>query len=491
MKIIYRFRNRCKEWCLENKKQFLFLLTIYLLAFTSIIRANVAYVDDIGRTYAGYHGWLDWSRYGTEALATLVHAGWHLTDISPLPQIIACIIMAVGGILLADIFKGENKIGLWSILAVSMTALGPYFLGMISYKFDSPYMALSFLISILPFCFRRESKKVFAGISVICLLMMCMTYQASSGIYPLIAVFLALESIIKGEKVKKVIGFLGISAVCYLVSLGVFWIFLMRENGVTMFSAAQVIPNAVRKYAVFYEAIYHDFAKPWLVLLVFLILFFLLYVYKTTEINKVVGILLGIVTVIIGSVFCFGAFLFISREAYDTRVMYGFNILLALLAVFISYNAKCWFPKMACAGLVWSFFVFSLTYGNALVQQQRYADYRLDLVAADLNGLEVMRTDEVKEIQVVGDIGLSPVIISMAEDYPILNRMDYTRAGEELIIPGFGEGIWGEYRLLHYLKIPNIKGTSKDYAPLDMPVIKDTMYHTIRGEENCIVIELR
>ncbi len=68
MKIIYRFRNRCKEWCLENKKQFLFLLTIYLLAFTSIIRANVAYVDDIGRTYAGYHGWLDWSRYGTEAL---------------------------------------------------------------------------------------------------------------------------------------------------------------------------------------------------------------------------------------------------------------------------------------------------------------------------------------------------------------------------------------------------------------------------------------
>ncbi len=60
----------CRELALEYKKQFLILLSVYLLAFSAIIRANYSYVDDMGRAYAGYHGWLDWSRWTTEILAT-------------------------------------------------------------------------------------------------------------------------------------------------------------------------------------------------------------------------------------------------------------------------------------------------------------------------------------------------------------------------------------------------------------------------------------
>lgn len=96
MKMIGGLFHRFTEWYQKHKKQFLVLLLIYLLAFSAIIRANYSYVDDIGRTFAGYHGWLDWSRWTTEILATFIHAGWHLTDISPLPQILACMIMAMG-----------------------------------------------------------------------------------------------------------------------------------------------------------------------------------------------------------------------------------------------------------------------------------------------------------------------------------------------------------------------------------------------------------
>ena len=95
----YELFRKCKVGIGKYKGQFTVLLTIYLVASWAIIRANFSYVDDIGRTYAGYHGWLDWSRWSTEALATLVHAGWHLTDISPLPQIMACVIMASGVII--------------------------------------------------------------------------------------------------------------------------------------------------------------------------------------------------------------------------------------------------------------------------------------------------------------------------------------------------------------------------------------------------------
>lgn len=205
MKMVNSTMHLLKECFMEYRnsfvkyrKQFFILLTIYLLAFCSIFRANFTYMDDIGRTYAGYHGWLDWSRYGTEILATFLHMNWHLTDISPLPQMVACVIMAAAGILLLDVFSDGGEIKFFHIAAASLTALAPYFLGMISYKFDSPYMALSFFVCILPFLFRKKSTSVYMLVSTACLIAMCVTYQASSGVYPLMVLFLSMRDLIGG-----------------------------------------------------------------------------------------------------------------------------------------------------------------------------------------------------------------------------------------------------------------------------------------------------
>lgn len=475
----------------KYKKQFLFLLGIYLLAFCAIFRANFAYWDDIGRTYAGYHGWLDWSRYGTEILATFVHAGWHLTDISPLPQLIACMIMAVSGILLLYIFGDGKKIGFFNIIAASFTALAPYFLGIISYKFDSPYMALSFFVCVFPFLFRKKPVGIYMIVSVFCLIMMCVTYQASSGIYPMLALFLMIQDIMTGGDVKKSLKFIGVSAVCYLFSIGFFWLILMRDNGLSVISFSQMIPYAVKRYITYYEIILSDFAKIWLVLLAVIAVVFLYYSYRAAEINRILSVALGIAAVFSGSILCFGANLFISREAYDARTMYGFNFLITMLAVFISFHAKHWLPKIAYTALAWSFIVFSLTYGNALAQQQDYMHYRMGVLVSDLNELEIMNTNEEKDVLIVGDIGYSPVITSMAESYPILERESFIGSGDGLICSGLGEGIWGGYYFYHYLNIPNIESASGDVDYQNFPVLKDTVYHTIRGYDNSIVIELK
>lgn len=490
-----RAAYQCRDWFSDTfsgyKKQFFGLLGIYLLAFCSIFRADFAYWDDIGRTYAGYHGWLDWSRYGTEILATFVHAGWHLTDISPLPQLLACGVMAAAGILLLVVFGNRRKIGFFQLLAASLTALAPYFLGMISYKFDSPYMALSFLVCVIPFLFYEKSRKIYAAVSVLCLLAMCTTYQASSGVYPMIALFLAMQDLTAGKSLKESLKFLGISALCYLVSLGIFWIFLMRDNGVSVLSSSTFFSMVIKRYITYYKTVYYDFAKIWLILLVMVVLLFLYTVCKTAAINRFAAFGMGILTVFGGSVLCFGANLFISREAFDVRAMYGFNVFLTLLAVFISFGLKNWIPKMVYAALAWSFFVFALTYGNALAKQQEYRDYRIQLLVSDLNALEMMNTEEVKEIRIVGDIGYSPVITRMAEDYPILNRAAFSGEGDGLICSGLGEGIWGGYYFYHYLNLPNIKSASGGEDNQNLPVVKDTMYHTIRGSGSSIVIELK
>lgn len=473
----------------QYRKHFFILLVIYLLAFCSIFRANFAYWDDIGRTYAGYHGWLDWSRYSTEILATFVHAAWHLTDISPFPQILACVIMAAGGIILLDIFKEENKIGIAHILATALTALTPYFLGMISYKFDSPYMALSYFVSIFPFLYRKNTARIYAVLSVICLLVMCTTYQASSGVYPMVVAFLALQDILSGKKIKDSLRFLGISAVCYLGALGFFWICLMRDNGVSVLSISELVPLAAKRYLTYLEIVYRDFTKIWLILLIMTAAIFLYSVCRTAVIHKLIAFALGVFTVLAGSFLCFGAYLFISRDAYDTRTMYGFNVLLTLMAVFIAFHAKYWILKAVYATLAWCFFVFSLTYGNALSSQQNYMYFRANLLVSDLNSLEIMNSDQVKKVFIVGDIGYSPVIRKMAEDYPILDRSGYSGDGDGLIGTGLGEGIWGGYYFYNYLNIPNIEGSTVENQ--NLPIIKDTMYHTIKGSGNSIVVELK
>ena len=491
MKILKNLLYQCKVELFQYKKQFFILLAVYLLAFCSIFRANYAYWDDIGRTYAGYHGWLDWSRYGTELLATFVHASWHLTDISPFPQILACAVMAAGGLIVLVLFKNGNRLGIWHVLAVALTALTPYFLGMISYKFDSPYMALSFLASVFPFLYRKSSSRTYIIVSVLCLLVMCTTYQASSGIYPTVALYLVMQDILSGHKTKDSLRFLGVSALCYLGALGVFWLLLMRDNGVSVFSLPNLFSFVAKRYVTYYKIIYHDFTKIWIALIIMLIIIFLYSVCKSAKINKFAALALGIFAILAGSFLCFGANLYISRNAYDTRSMYGFNVLLTLMAVFIAFHAKHWIYKAAYVVLTWCFFVFALTYGNALSLQQDYMHYRTELLVSDLNDLEIMNSDGVKSVSIIGDIGYSPAIMNMAEDYPILDRAGHSGDGDGLICTGLGEGIWGGYYFYNYLNIKNIENGGSDIQDQSLPILKDTMYHTIKGSGNKVVVELK
>lgn len=465
--------------CKKYLKNIIFLFSIYLLAFSSLIRANYAYADDIGRTYAGYHGWLDWSRWSTEILATLVHAEWHLTDISPFPQILACFIMAIAGIILLIVFKDEKEIDIWNILAVSITALAPYFLGIISYKFDSPYMALSFLASVVPFLMRNASPKIYFAISIFSLLIMCTTYQAYSGVYPMIAFFLTVQDIKNGKDYKECLKFLTVSALSYLISLCLFWLFLMRDNGLSVSSLPFLFPNAIIRYINYYAIVYSDFTSIWKILILIIFILFVYLFCRTSKIKKGFAIMMAIVTILINSFLCFGAYLFVSREAYDTRAMNGFNIFLALIIVFISFETEKNIPKLLYSALIWCFFVFALTYGNALAREQDYIDYRVQLMVNDLNSLDILQTQKMKSFYVEGKIGMAPVNTNMAETYPLLKRTIYNC---------FNEGDWGRYYICNYINIPNITAGSNEDKDTDLPVLKDTVFHTITGNEANIIV---
>lgn len=164
--------------------------------------------------------------------------------------------------------------------------------------------------------------------------------------------------------------------------------------------------------------------------------------------------------------------------------MYGFGVFIALIGVVIANSKKTYLSKIIVLSLSWIFIVFSFTYGNALNVQNEYTDFRVNLVIEDINDLQIFANENNKNVQIAGSIGQSPILRNMPQDYKILNR---------LVPINFGENwVWAEYYFYNYFDLRNVeKDGSINLKEYDLPILKDTMYHTIRGNEQFVLIELK
>lgn len=186
-------------------KPFIIITMIYLISYYPIIRANFYYGDDLQRALFGLKGWSNFSRFTSDILSGFIHTNNYLTDISPLSQIIATFLLSLSGVVIIHLFKKNKKVTFTNIISVLPIGLTPYFLSCITYKYDSPYMALSIFASIFPFLVYKNNKKskiLFSITLIIGTIIMCTTYQAASGIIPLITIFLAYNYW-ENKKIKK------------------------------------------------------------------------------------------------------------------------------------------------------------------------------------------------------------------------------------------------------------------------------------------------
>ena len=215
-----------------NKKEFissvLFLSIIYVLAISSIIRANFSYIDDLRRSIEGNALGGSFSRHISNFLGYFIHAGG-ITDISPLPQLVACFILAITGFLLVKIIC--NKTNYWLLIASLPLGISPYFLECFSYKFDAPYMAISILASVFPFIFMNKNRWLFSVICLLSTLVMTMTYQAASGIFLMLTLYVFFTNLnYKRTTLKKNFIFLCISLISFCVAILMFRLWFMTPN---------------------------------------------------------------------------------------------------------------------------------------------------------------------------------------------------------------------------------------------------------------------
>jgi hypothetical protein len=141
--------------------------------------------------------------------------------------------------------------------------------------------------------------------------------------------------------------------------------------------------------------------------------------------------------------------------------------------------------KVPVVSFSWILLVFAFTYGNALYTQKEYTDFRINQVIEDLNDLDVFNTGEKMTVQISGSIGYSPIIANMPQNYQMLNRL----------IPitfRTSSWTWAGYGFYHYYGLKNvISNGAIDLTTYDLPIIEEHMYHTIRGKDNYILIELK
>ena len=190
------------------------------------------------------------------------------------------------------------------------------------------------------------------------------------------------------------------------------------------------------------------------------------------------------VTLLLSFMLSFGIYPLLNKPLFEPRAMYGLGILIALMCLMIANSSKFYILKLFYIALVWSFVAFAFTYGNALAEQKRYTDFRVQLVINDLNNLEIMDNGLLKLIQLEGNIGKSPIIDNMPKDYKMINRLVPTTFG--------GDWSWNIQYFYSYFKIPNIYiDYSKDLKEMNLPLLKDTMYHQIFGDSNNILIVLK
>ena len=481
-------------WAEINFRSFLkpslWMFFVYSLGILTIIRANFLYEDDILRSLVGHRRWEFFSRYVAEISSIIIHANLRITEISPLPQLLAAMIMAVSSVLLVYVINNK-KLTVVSLLVSIPLGLSPYFLECFSFKYDAPYMAMSVLASIVPFLFISR-KKVFLFLSVIALLIMYMTYQAASGIYLMIVLAICFQDWNTRKKTnKEVFSFAGIALFAFALGLIIFKFFIMKPPvdsyvSTNMHPVNQLIPGILTNLKEYINYINSDLGLVWKFCIVLVVIFFLIKSVHISSQNKLISLIFSSFIVCLSFVLSYGIFYMLKQPLFDLRAMYGFGAWLAILCVYIATNYNK-IAKIAALALCWSFFVFAFSYGNALADQKRYTDFRVGLLLHDLSTL--YPEDKEVSIQLENKIDYTPSVKLMAAHYPIVKRLRVQMK----------EMSWEYiYFMNHFNFEKQANKMNEDYNQyildfntLDLPVVLETYYHTIKSDGTHVLVILK
>lgn len=494
---IHAFADKVKS-CLAEYRFLLMptfiLFSIYLLGCLSIIRANVNYLDDLRRQLYGYNNdWIIYQRYVEYFISKIFNIGDHLVDLSPFSTIIGCLITAFGGAISLYVITDKKKYNAINYISMIPFGLSPYYLECLSYKFESPYYGFAIVFSVLPFLFRKN-KYLYTIISIVSLLGMFNTYYATSGVYPMIVLLLALKMWSRKTNLKKLASFIIQSAGSYCLALAIYKVLIMKpvDSWVssTIPSLDKLIPTIVSNYLHYCSCVLSEFKAIWLYMILLCMIGFIFVIIRKSARNALASAIMGILCLVLMGLLCWGLYPALESTSFTARAMFGFGIYIALITGTVCSDSSINFFKFPVFVLGWCFYIFSFSYGNYLHTTQVYNEYRIQNVLNYINDLDYY-SDSDNEIflQIAGDAGRAPIIDRIpAEEKPIFNK---------LLPASFnGNWVWGQVEFYEYYDLSGFSleyyySGKPDLKELNLPQIDSTIYFDVYGDQNNLLIMLK
>ena len=520
-----------------DRKAVLILFCLYAFGMLTVFRANYYYgaADDLYRAISGARAWRNFYRYISHFLSIFVHTSPKLFDIAPFTQLLALLVMALSAVLLIRLFVPHDVPGTapaaapaarplspFVYLAAIPVCLFPYFLENLSYRYDAPYMALSVFFCILPFLF-TDRLRIFAPVSLVSLFLMCLSYQAASGVYIVVCAFCVFRMWCRKEcSLRRLLLFILTAVAAYALSLLIFFaIFNVQPTGESYVDKNFFISAFPRNAKAYLAQIWDDFGWSTLKLaFLFLLFFFVLLSCRNSRQKRLATLFVSLLLIAFSTLFSYGAFLVMGRPLLEPRSMFPFGIMLSLMTLSVAGwtgpaatpgtaaaagesgpagetpvaetpaagsaapreatrgKPRGWLPACGRAVIVilaYSMLVYAFAFGNAQASQKKYTDFRMTLLLEDLSRIVPEDQNDI-HIHLLSDIDHTRIVRNLATTYPLTTRMIEKLGGHAVIfhLQNLGFGIQAE--------------TDK-YTPWDLefpsyPLQLNTRYHTIYAKDN-------
>ncbi|WP_460016910.1 glucosyltransferase domain-containing protein [Lactovum odontotermitis] len=427
----------------EFFKYFSFTFICYAVPLIAIGLSNYPYLDDTSRRAMGYTAFgNDYSRWGSEFLAWILQGSRHLVDTGLTNFIVTALILALSSVILVSII---SKLGYLSLFVSLMIGLNPWSLGLFSFKFDSPFMAVSVLMSIIPFLFWE--KRQFAVVSFFALFLMYNTYQASSGIFLvifLIKIYRSLTQRIDGKKLRTNVLMGGLSfllpTIAYFVQLKVLPVAAGHSSNSML--SQNIFLQPFTNVRLFLSAFKYNSAKVWIAVFAVLLVVFVIKEIINSDNNLAFSSLYLAVFFVLGTFLSFGIYLFLQQLTPALRYIYGLPFFLACLAIMLfdkqeeKWRALTIINRFVPALLSFFILQFSFTYAGVLENQRESLQSQTmglanSLEKVDLKGVKLYFSDFL--------FSDSATLKNSQKNYPILNGgytqlfLSNTQTSQELI----------------------------------------------------------
>lgn len=368
----------------ENSKPVLLILILYFILEIYLGTINYYYIDDIARRVTGDTNFgAHYARYFSEVSAWLVQGSIRMSDLGLTTYILSGLILTLISTLAIYLMSDRKPITWLTAAASIFIGINPWSLELMSFRFDSPYMLLSILVSFVPFLWYRTNIIAFFVSSIVGVFLMFNSYQASSGIYIFLVILLGLMAYLEHGKIIEWLKFSIIGALGYGTALIAYFVEMMfnpqlaERGGNTTMASLSELPQAIWNNLVLYFSLYREgLHRVWKILVFIAVVAFIVVLIKSSKINKFKASFFTLVASIIASVMSIGIYMATAVPIIDDRprYVYGLAVLIGLVLIYVAshltkgFSGKLVGLSVLC--LIYYSYSFALSYVSVLDNQK-------------------------------------------------------------------------------------------------------------------------